>query len=196
MSRKIDSAVQVPGTLDDFCQLVCQQRAVSLCSQEGFERHEREDLQQELLLGLWKAIPSFDPATAPWSAWVRTVVRMLTQKLTRDRRRSKRMPDNELISHGQEMVESDDGYLVPLSEELLDDSTRFNSEGLTAHELALDVAAVLEWLPPELRELAELLKTESVVAIAEKRGVARCHVRDQVEELRAIFLSRGFEGNF
>ena len=51
-------------------------------------------------------------------------------------------------------------------------------------ELAQDVADIVAGLPPELRELAEALKTESISQIARRTGLPRRTINARVRQLR------------
>ena len=62
------------------------------------------------------------------------------------------------------------------------------SEELSA--LAIDVAAVIEGLPHELRNLCRRLKAETVTEISRDTGVPRGTIYESIKKLREIFEGR------
>ena len=60
-------------------------------------------------------------------------------------------------------------------------------------ELKHDVNAVIAGLTPELRKLAELLKTNSVRQAAEEMNVSRHYLTTLVSELRNVFEKNNFQ---
>ena len=59
--------------------------------------------------------------------------------------------------------------------------------------LTIDVAAVLETLPPELRELCRSLKAESVTEISRDTGIPRGTIYESIKKLREIFEDAGLK---
>ena len=59
--------------------------------------------------------------------------------------------------------------------------------------LALDLAVVLERLPPELRELCRRFKAESVTEISRDTGVPRGTIYESIKKLREIFEDAGLK---
>ena len=65
------------------------------------------------------------------------------------------------------------------------------SEELSA--LAIDVAAVIEGLPHELRNLCRRLKAETVTEISRDTGVPRGTIYESIKKLREIFEDAGLK---
>jgi DNA-directed RNA polymerase specialized sigma24 family protein len=150
---------------DYACWLV-ERTADRLIGRGEFAEHEREDLQQDLLLKLLESWPAFDPRKSQPLTFVALVTRNAVSKLVRRRRLERQHvrfvpepPDVEVPSH------------VP------------------AVDLQCDVAAVLERLPPELRELAGRLMTDSVKEVARSDGVPLSVIKRQVQQLHDAFAA-------
>jgi len=59
-------------------------------------------------------------------------------------------------------------------------------------DMDLDISDVLSGLPPDLRELAELLQRVSITEAAEQLGVARSTLYDTgIARLRQVFKDKG-----
>lgn len=172
-------------------------RAFQLAGTCGFSRSDRDDLEQELRIAVMTSIPKFDPERGPWNVFVFTVIerRILNYfdaKLVRQR-----MTEFEKDSLST-LVSLEDQAETTLSQLVLpDDQSRINGRTVRHHveeiDRVHDVATILEELPPELRELAELLKETPTAVLAREMELPRRTLRSRLEAIEQAFVENGFE---
>jgi len=172
-----------------------RKKARQLVGKSGFTRWDIDDICQELTLRLFRAMLSFDPNQGHWAVFVTTVVERSAASLLRDKRAEKR--DHRRV-RSLNVVIADDEHEGPV--ELGDTvgrrelDARLGQASRDEHDLAqlaLDIAGAIAGLSPEMRELAERLKTDSVSQIARDLGVPRTTLNDRVRELRRQFEDAG-----
>ena len=181
--------------IDPYAAGLIRFKARRLVGQAGFTASDREDIEQELILDLLRRRPKYNPKRAQRNTFIARVVehRLATlieaQKAgIRDYRRC-RCSLNECFEDADgrsvERVDTFDqeDYLLRTG------GQSRPSEELSA--LAIDVAAVLETLPPELRELCRRLKAETVTEISRDTGVPRGTIYESIKKLREIFKDAG-----
>ena len=61
------------------------------------------------------------------------------------------------------------------------------------HDLAIDVAALLDTLPPELRKLCRRLEAETVSEVSRATGVPRGTLYESIRKLRKICEEAGLK---
>ncbi|HYH67842.1 MAG TPA: hypothetical protein VD866_24305 [Urbifossiella sp.] len=141
-------------------------------------RADVADTRQDLAVALLAARPGFDPGRGTKATYTATVVAHATAKVARGRYAAKRHP----------------GRVVRLA--YLDAEPADPGGDPTGRAVvALDVAAVIEVLPPDLREVAEALKAGTVAAAARALGVPRTTVHERVHEIRSWFERAGLGGD-
>jgi DNA-directed RNA polymerase specialized sigma24 family protein len=148
--------------IDEQIAEVIRWKAQSLVGRAGLTRDDCPDVEQELAMRLLAPLQKFNRAKLTRRSYAQMLVDRLALNLLRDRQVAKRAG----------------GPLAPLPAELPDEC-----DGATAAR-ALDVAEALARLPDRLREVAELLKTETIAGVARALGVSRATVYARVRELR------------
>jgi RNA polymerase sigma-70 factor (ECF subfamily) len=128
---------------------------------------DREDLEQEALLGLWMALPHYDPSRAG----LRTFLERVADKRFASLLRRRRSP--VLIEH-------------------LDGHRFATADGIPAVQFHVDFERVLAPLGDPGRKLALLLIDHGPTEISRMLGVARSTVYARMARLRRAFLKAGY----
>ncbi len=183
--------------IDPYAVEIIRFKARQLVRQAGFTAADGDDLEQEMILDLLRRLPKYNPERAQLNTFIARVVEhevaTLIQKQKagiRDHRRCR--------SSMNEPFKNEDGCTVDRVETLdqedyLDRISVERRPGEELRTLALDVAAVLERLPPELRELCLRLKQETVTEISRDTGVPRGTIYESIKRLREIFEDAGLK---
>lgn len=128
---------------------------------------DREDIVQDVMLGLWREIPNFDPKKSSLPTFVERVVKSRTSSAIRDRRTLKRTA------------------MAPLTSEPVSEcpSRKFH--------LRVDVERLLARLTPFDRRVAEELIESTPTEAARVLGVSRSTVYLAIDRIRAVFVAGG-----
>ena len=181
--------------IDAYTVKLIKFKARQLVGKEGFTASDRDDLEQELMLDLLLRLPKYDSRCAQRNTFIaqevehRIAALIEAQKAgIRDFRRCPCSLNDRL--------EDVDGRTVERMETLDQEDylLRTGAQSRPSEELsalAIDVAAVLAGLPPELRELCWRLRTETVTEISYATGVPRGTLYESIKELREIFEDAG-----
>ena len=129
---------------------------------------DREDIKQEVLIGVWTALPRFDPARASLHTFVERVVVSNIASLFRRCRAKKRTnrPDEHL--HGE--------------------SPRL----LVAVEFRVDLQRVLGKLASRDQDVARLLVAHGAAEVARRLRISRPAVYRSVNRIRTALVEAGF----
>ena len=181
--------------IDPYAAGLIRFKARQLVGQAGFTASDREDIEQELTLDLLRRLPKYNPKRAQLNTFIARVVEHQLASLIeaqkagiRDYRRC-RCSLNECFEDADgrsvERVDTFDqeDYLLRTG------GQSRPSEELSA--LAIDVTAVLEGLPRELRNLCWRLQAETVTEISRDTGVPRGTIYESIKKLREIFKDAG-----
>ena len=183
--------------IDPYAAGLIRFKARQLVGQAGFTASDREDIEQELILDLLRRLPKYDPKRAQRNTFIARVVEHRVATLIeaqkagiRDYRRC-RCSLNECF-------EDEDGRSVERVDtfDQEDYLLRTGGQSRSSEELsalAIDVAAVLERLPRELRNLCWRLKTETVTEISRDTCVPRGTIYESIKKLREIFEDAGLK---
>ena len=184
--------------IDPYAVEIIRFKARQLVGQAGFTASDRDDLEQELILDLLRRLPKYAPSRAKRNTFIARVVEhkisTLIEKQTAHKRDYRRCP----CSLNERFEEEEEGRSVERAETLDQEDylLRIGVEPGAAEELralALDVAAVVETLPPELGDLCRRLKQETVSEISRDTGVSRATLCESVRRLRKIFEDAGLK---
>ena len=170
-------------------------KARQLIGQAGFTASDRDDLEQELVLDLLRRLPKYNPRRAQLNTFIARVVEHKIASLIEARKagiRDYRRCGRSL----NDRFEDEEGRSVERVETIDQEDylLRTGAQSRPSDELSaltIDVAAVLEGLPPELRELCRRLKAESVTEISRDTGVPRGTIYESIKKLREIFEDAG-----
>lgn len=161
-------------------------KAKQLVGKAGFQAADREDIEQELALRVWRSIQNYRPEMGCSDAFVTTVLQRAANSLLRLRnssKRGRRHLHQSLISENKVPEESRHGVEATYVLCCTDRSHEI------AVELAHDVAVVLSQLPSPLQELAHELKEYSAAEIARRKGLSRSTIYARMAHLRAAFVA-------
>jgi RNA polymerase sigma-70 factor (ECF subfamily) len=180
--------------LDRFAERLIHREARQLARMPGFSPGDREDIEQELRLKLLMHSAGYDPRQGHWHAFVTALVERQAANLLRAKRAEKR-DHRSVRSLSMEVADAEEGP-VELADTIsprhlesrLGRATREEHE---LAELAMDLSDVIAGLAPELRELAQRLKTDCLSQIARDLGVPRTTLADRVRKLRRCFEQAG-----
>lgn len=171
---------------DDFTKKAICKKARQLVGRAGFREHDREDLEQELMLRVWQAARSFDPRTAHWNVFVTTVIERAAAKILRDRTSKKRSGTHTFSF--EELIRKEEH-----SEQYVQDQEREWRRQQEQADLAFDLNEALRRLPDELREVADLLKkSHSIAQVARELGVSTDTIKRRIRQLRERLADYGF----
>jgi DNA-directed RNA polymerase specialized sigma24 family protein len=118
-----------------------------------------------------RRIPNFDGAEGEYEAFIKTIVEHRVLNILRDRRGPSRGQGRTSSLDAQPGIDSVLGRL---------------DEDLVRADLMLDIQALVQRLPSELRRVAELLRFQSPTETARTLGVSRGTVYARLGEIRAI----------
>ncbi|HEY1759645.1 MAG TPA: hypothetical protein VGG72_30000 [Bryobacteraceae bacterium] len=170
-------------------QQVLQQasyRARLLATSAGYRPHDREDLQQELLMDCARRSPKFDPSRGEWRGFVGGIMRNHSTVLAaRGLRRTA-----EVLAEDLARGADNDG------EAMLDVADRRPRRNLAASVvLKVDVEHVLRDLPAPLRSLALLLDQMSVQEACQRTRKSRSRIYQMIRQIRQAFVRAGYQGS-
>jgi RNA polymerase sigma factor (sigma-70 family) len=174
-----------PLTEDD--ERLIARKASQLVAKKWFPESDREDIEQDLRLRLWRSLAKYDPSKGPRSIYCAVVVKRRTVSLIEGMRAAKRRTlAKSRCSHG-----TDEDRKSAL--DLADASARTAHQGCRSRgdheqlELRTDLATVLNTLDATERRLAEQLKEQSIPKAAKKVGMPTTSARRTIRTMRLRF---------
>lgn len=174
---------------------IIRHKAKTLVGNYGFLEADRQDLEQELTLDVFRRLPRFDPTRAQLATFVTRLVDHRIANIIEERTAQKR--DYRLCRRSlNESVGDEDGESTELQEiisqeDYLRRTGRFSRPVLEQGEQRRRVARVMEQLSPELRELCRCLGYESVLQISRRTGTPRWKINEARKQIRARFEAAG-----
>jgi RNA polymerase sigma-70 factor (ECF subfamily) len=183
-----------PGQVDRFTQGIIRRKAKQLVGRTGFTEHDREDIQQDLLVRILQGLRRFDPSRGHRNRFITTVAERYVANILRNKQAQKR--DHRRVSSLNQTVETTSGKPVRLERAISD---RERNSHLYRHQrsdeelaqLALDMAEVIASLPESWQMLLKLRKTRTMAKIASELGVPRTTLNDQMRRIRQRFEDAG-----
>lgn len=177
--------------LGDFEFGIIKRKAKQLVGRAGFKSQDIEDLEQDLMLRLIQGLQSYDPEIAHQKSFVTAIVERAVATILRDAQAGKRdYGDQQSL---EVLVEMTGESPTRLSNTIGDReyNRRRGRHPRTAEELqslSSDLAAVIESLTADQRQLAEKLKSESIAGSARELGIPRTTLNDAVRRLQSRFM--------
>ena len=183
--------------VDAYAIEIIRFKARQLVGQAGFTVADRDDLEQELILDLLRRLPKYDPQRGKLTTFIARVIEHKIANLITAQRARKRDYRRSTCSLN-EPLKGEDDCTVERAETLDQDDylLRVGVEpkaGEDLRALALDVAAVVDSLPPELGELCRRLGTETISEISRDTGVSHATLYKSIHRLREIFEDAGLK---
>lgn len=165
-----------------------------MIGQAGYTFQHQECLQQELTARLLRSLRTFDPLRGTRGAFVATVLNQHGRQVLRQARAQKRGRH-----HTQSLdiaINQADDAAVSRAAGLCEGQQTAHRQLLPRHaqehqDLRIDVDSYLKTLPPDLRDLAILLKFKSIAEIARERNLPRTTLNGHVRKLRQRFQQTG-----
>ncbi len=177
----------------DYARNIIKYRLDRLIGRAGLTEDDREDLEQDLLCDLLERLPRFDPSRGTIGTFIARVVEHRIVAILRRRTSAMRDYRREECSLNEEIADGEGGT-VERAETMDASVNRRGRSDEEAAELAMDVQAVLEALPDDLRQLCQQLKSASVARIARETGVPRTRLDRMVRTLRRRLGAAGLDG--
>jgi len=143
-----------------------QVRAAAAVAAGRVPASDREDLEQEALVGLWLASGRYDPTRATLKTFVERVAERQFASLLRRRNRLR--------------IEPLDGHPFP------------TPDGIPAIQFHVDFERILSCLTDEDRAVAQLLLDHRPTEISRMLGIARSTLYARMARLRRAFLKAGY----
>ena len=175
-----------------YATRLIRRTAKKLIGSAGFLPADRQDLEQELSLDLWRRLSNFDPDRAQLQTFITRVVRHRAASLIqaqiaqmRDHRRTTRFVFDPADNDEPLGPKSFDHHAYL---RLTDDQWRTD---LAQRQLARDVAALLARLPPDLRDLCTRLAHRRPSEIARETRIPRSTLYASIAKLREHFKRAG-----
>lgn len=185
------------GGIDEYAVQLIRYKSGQLAGKAGFRVSDRDDLEQELVFDLWRRLPRYDPARARRNTFIARVVEHKIASLIeaqkaamRDYRRCRWSLDDRIEDADGRSLEREE--TIDQDDYMLRTGTR-SRPAEELRDLAIDVAALLETLPPELRELCQRLEAETVSEISRATGVPRGTLYESIRKLRKICEEAGLK---
>jgi len=184
--------------INPYAAQLIRRKARQLAARCGFSPSDQDDIEQELRLILLRRLGKFDPSVAHYNAFVATIIERHTATLLQHRCAAVRS-HRRLGGSLNQLVDDGDGHKIEVGATLAEDQPavrtgdRFRS-GEELHGLASDVAELIADLPPEIADICERLKRDSVSVVARDLGIPRSTLRDLLKSVRSRFESCDMRG--
>ena len=171
-----------------FTARYIRRKSRQLLGHASLRKSDRPDVEQELKVEVWKAIPNFDPAAGDWKSFVATVVERQAAQLLIRRRAEKRNVNNEIDSLDV-LVTDADGVDVPLATQIGREHRSavtgvYALDEFEQMEMRLDIETLLERLTETERRLVLELAECTQEEVAQTCGLSRRTVRGIIEQAR------------
>jgi len=157
--------------LNDYAIDQIEFRARAIGRQQGLSLDDIEDLRQDLTLAVLDLGDRFEPDTASHATFISSVLDWVVQKRVRD----------------EEPEPADVDDLDDEEEPVTNDPRNGEMSFFDGINQAIDIADVIESMPPELREICTLLKNHSVSEVCDHLGIGYAKLHRQVARIKQIF---------
>ena len=162
---------------DEFTAKFIRSKVRKLIGRAGLTESDRPDLLQEFALDLLERRKNFDPDAATWEAFVVVVCENHYATILEHRQAEMRSHAREAGSLNRPVKDAEGkrterGATMPESQQAhrTGQHHRFQEE---VWELAQDVAAMLDQMPPKMRRICEILMSDSKAAAAREMGMSQ-----------------------
>lgn len=177
----------------EYAKALIRVKARQMCRQPGFTRSDAKDFEQELFLLLIAKLECFDPARASLNTFIDRVVESGVRMMLRNAARLKRGKGRFARSLDAEPAS---GHGRPQSTRLPQDAhsrrTGRQQRDPIADFLDSDaIAAAIESMSEDLREICEMLKEVEPTPLAKRMGMSRRQMNRSMEQIREHFIRAG-----
>jgi len=159
------------GTPNDFpvsIRRMIAAKARRLVGQCGLRPQDRPDIEQELAARLFPRLLDHDPARSSLEGFAAMLLGQAVANLLRRRQAGKRASSRPVAG----------------AEDAPDPAA---ADDVRRRDLALDVRAALDELPPDLRDLADALAASTVSDVSRRTGIPRTTLRGRLAKVRIAF---------
>ena len=185
--------------IDEYALSLVRFKARQLLGQTGIRRDDLADIEQELLVTLTEALRRYDMTRAQVTTFLSIVVDSRCKDLLRRRRAFAPclFRQYESLDEGVRDEEGNPSTRCDLVD--LDTYMQATTKGAAprpaeeSKELVMDIAAVLEQLPQDLRELCLQLIHKSKVDLARELGMRRTTLYERINLIREAFREAGLD---
>jgi RNA polymerase sigma factor (sigma-70 family) len=173
--------------LGTYATQLIRSKAGQLVGKAGITRADCDDIEQELALDLWLRLKNFDPAKSSHRTFITRVVEHRVATLLK--KRSAACRDWRLCRHSLDDPDWQGGEALKTRIEEHPDPKAKTRQAI---EFELDLKAALETLPPDLRELWNLLLDSNLMRVAKTTRIPRTALYEQVKRLHDALHEVGF----
>lgn len=186
--------------IDDFEPYVTttiSTRVNRLIGHYGFTSQDRDDLSSDLRTHFFSKIPHYSPSRGARTSFVAEVVLNRMRSIVEARKTAlrllpvgfsldERLEDEDGLETGRSEFFDHDDYLVRAG--------RRDRPDRESRELTHDVNQVIARLSPDLADLCQRLKTQTVREISDETGVPKSTIHYRLIRLRKLFEVEGLHG--
>jgi RNA polymerase sigma factor (sigma-70 family) len=174
--------------LPEFALKLVRARARRLSSRNIIPAYERADIEQHLLLELWRRWRLFDGSRGSLPGFVSRIINNAVADLLR--RHANEAPRRLVSLHDQ--VSDHDGNIVMLGDVLPENASLWGaSSDLDETHLRVDLGKTMARLPSRLQELCRHLSCQPIAQIAREAGTSRSSIYTSLATIRRGFLDAG-----
>jgi RNA polymerase sigma-70 factor (ECF subfamily) len=181
--------------LDDFALRLIRRKAKQISRRLDFSRSDRPDLEQELALIVLRRLADFDPRRSHYNAFVTTVVERYTATILEHHAAEKRSHCRNGGSLHAPVEDSDGGGVELLATICSSQRSRHTGQQHRTHEdawnVAHDVAAMLDQMPPLMRRVCELVMRDSKSVAARELGMSQGALYEMLGRILVRFEKAG-----
>lgn len=181
--------------ISEYTQTLISVKANQLVGHYGFTADNREDIEQDLLVAVLEAAPSWNARRGSRNTYDNRIVNRKVATIIRHRKRERRDYRRTGVSL-DEVITDENGSPLTRGDVLSDDADCRSASGRSAADLidlAADLRTALERLDPELQHLYRLVITHTKAAIAKELGVSKPTVLKRCKAIRDHFSKLGLE---
>jgi RNA polymerase sigma-70 factor, ECF subfamily len=186
--------------IDPYAVRIIKHKARKLVGHSGFTESDREDLEQEMMMDLFRRLPKYNPNLSQRNTFIAQVVEHMAAMIIEARKAGQR--DYRLCNCSlNDRLEDDEGGSVERmetidQEDYLSRTGRLSQPFREVQDAAIDICRALDSLPPEFQELCHRLQTDTVLEISREKGTPRGRIYESLKELREIFEDAGLRKYF
>jgi len=178
---------------NQFATRLIRRKARQLAGRHGFSRSDRQDLEQELMLQLLRRLVDYRADQGTIFAFITTVIER--QAATLVRRQTAQMRDPRRVATSLNVtIEDGEGGCIEMAATITESEAQGrHGAAFLSHaeqvDRTVDIAAVLDQLPPELRTLCDELQSTCATAAARNLGISRSELYQRIARLRLHFTA-------
>jgi len=172
----------------DYAAKLIKFKAKQLVGNYEFTDADREDIEQELLLHLWRRWSHYNPDRHP-DAFAKVVVTNKVRSLIKHQQAAKRGGGRRQCSLNDEVGADEDEGATERGD-LVDQESALRRLGRTPRhftdeaDLAAAIEAFLSALPPKLRDLAEKFFYDLPTHVSDESGIPWGTLYDRIKKMR------------